>query len=313
MKLNHDWNTTLDGKQVQRWSERIGFNAVLRRQTQLIAFEKNDVLPPCKANEPDILVVGLDGGRVQTTLKNQDQTRWREDKVATVTSYIAGTKTHDGQPQKLVSTHLATMEDAPTFGRLARLEAERRGIRHAMQVIVMGDGATWIDTIAQKHFPHAQRIVDWYHAAEHLYEAARAAYVDDEAKSNETAERWKSMLWEGQFDALMEQLQGQCERLGEPPEGAPATDPREVLRKAVGYFGSRRDRMDYPSYRARGWPIGSGVTESGVKLYNKRVKGTEQFWTIQGVESILQLRSEWLNDPEGLHHRLWPTPNRLAA
>jgi hypothetical protein len=153
-------------------------------------------------------------------------------------------KTHDGQPQKLVSTHLAT--------------------------------------------------------------------VDDEAKSNETAERWK-MLREGQFEALMEQLQGQCERLGEPPEGAPATDPREVLRKEVGYFGSRRDRMDYPSHRARGWPIGSGVTESGVKLYNKRVKGTEQFWTIQGVESILQLRSEWLNDPEALHHRLWPTPNRLAA
>jgi hypothetical protein len=55
------------------------------------------------------------------------------------------------------------------------------------------------------------------------------------------------------------------------------------------------------------------VTESGVKLYNKRVKGAEQFWTIQGVESILQLRSEWLNDPEALHHRLWPTPNRLAA
>ena len=28
LKLNHDWGTTLDGKQVQRWSERIGANAV---------------------------------------------------------------------------------------------------------------------------------------------------------------------------------------------------------------------------------------------------------------------------------------------
>ena len=50
-----------------------------------------------------------------------------------------------------------------------------------------------------------------------------------------------------------------------------------------------------------------------MKLYNKRVKGTEQFWNINGAEAILQLRSEWLNDPEGLHHRLWPTPHKQAA
>ena len=42
--------------------------------------------------------------------------------------------------------------------------------------------------------------------------------------------------------------------------------------------------MDYPRYRAKGWPVGSGVTEAGVKQFNKRVKGTEQFWTEEGVE-----------------------------
>jgi hypothetical protein len=31
-----------------------------------------------------------------------------------------------------------------------------------------------------------------------------------------------------------------------------------------------------PAYRAKGWPIGSGVTESGVRRFNKRVKGTER-------------------------------------
>lgn len=313
LKINHDWGTQLDGKQIQRWSRRIGDNAVSRQEKELELLEKKNLLPASKANEHEILVVGMDGGRVQTRLKNEDGTRWREDKVATVTSYVSGRNSGDGEPQKLVSSHLATMQGSAKFGRLARLEAERRGIRKAQQVIVMGDGATWIDTLACDHFPSAVRIVDWYHAAEHLHEAAKAVYPLEEARSHALAEQWKGQLWEGRFDELLCGLRGECERAGPPPKEATDNDPRQVLRKTLGYFESRRDRMDYPRYRAAGWPIGSGVTESGVKLYNKRVKGTEQFWNIEGAEAILRLRSEWLNDSQDLHHRLWPPPTRKAA
>jgi hypothetical protein len=314
-KLNHDWGTTLDGKQVQRWSERIGDGAVRRRDHAVQRMHKG-MLPRCPANEHALLVIGLDGGRVQTRLKNQDGSRWREDKVVTVTSYLRGQENADGErsePTKLVSSYLATMRDASTFGALARLEAERRGIRQAERVIVMGDGASWIDTIAGEQFPHAVRIVDWYHAAEHLHGASKAARPLQETESSTLADQWKTLLWEGQFDALLSALHEEATRAGEPPPDASAADPRQVLRRTVNYFASRRDQMDYPRYRAEGWPIGSGVTESGVKLYNKRVKGTEQFWNLSGVESILQLRSEWLTDPEDLHHRLWPPPARQAA
>lgn len=314
MKLNHDWSTVLDGKQIQRWSERIGARAVARREAALAALEDQDVRPPCKANEHALLVIGMDGGRVQKRRKNADGTRWSEDKVLTVTSFIPGDGTDDGPgPQKLLSSYLATMQGVEKFGRLARLEAERRGVRDAGQVVLLGDGATWIDGVAQKHFPRAARIVDWYHAAEHLHATARAAHPDDESRSSECAEGLKSMLWEGKFDALMSELDAMSARAGEPPKDASPTDPREVLRTTPGYFRRRRGQMDYPAYRKRGWPIGSGITESGVKLFNKRVKGTEQFWSTEGAESILELRSQWLNDPSDLHHRLWPAPTRSAA
>jgi hypothetical protein len=313
LKLNLDWGTTLDGKQVQRWSERIGDHAVDRREQQLQELEQDNILPPCKANEHQVLVVGLDGGRVQTRLKNEDGTRYREDKVATVTSYISGENTTDHQPQKLVSSHLATMEPVGKFGRLARLEAERRGIRNAQQVIVMGDGAAWIDGVADRHFPAAVRIVDWYHATEYLHAAAKAVHLNNPADAKALSTDWKNKLWEGQFDSLMSSLREKAEKLGAPPDDASANDPREILRKTTGYFENHRQQMDYPHYRSQGWPIGSGVTESGVKLYNKRVKGTEQFWNFNGAEAILQLRSEWLNEPTGLHHRLWPTLKKVAA
>ena len=37
-----------------------------------------------------------------------------------------------------------------------------------------------------------------------------------------------------------------------------------------------------------------------IKLYNRRVKGTEKFWSEEGAEAILQLRSDYLNETEPL-------------
>ena len=37
-----------------------------------------------------------------------------------------------------------------------------------------------------------------------------------------------------------------------------------------------------------------------VKRFNRRVKGTEKFWSAEGAESILQLRADYLSDDEPL-------------
>jgi len=66
----------------------------------------------------------------------------------------------------------------------------------------------------------------------------------------------------------------------------------------IGYFEKQRRHMDSLTYRRKGWPIGSGVTESAVKQFNQRVKGTEQFWGEPGVESILSLRALWLSQDD---------------
>ena len=72
--------------------------------------------------------------------------------------------------------------------------------------------------------------------------------------------------------------------------------------------------MNCPEYRRRGWPIGSGVTESGVKRTNKRVKGAEQFWHESNVEAILALRCLWLSeDQRWQHYWLGPRDQRQAA
>ncbi|MCC6580328.1 MAG: hypothetical protein IT440_07780 [Phycisphaeraceae bacterium] len=104
------------------------------------------------------------------------------------------------------------------------------------------------------------------------------------------------------------------QQAGPPLESDAANHPRKVLAQCLGYVEKHRDQMDYPKYRAKGWPTGSGITESGVKLYGKRVKGSEQFWNVPGAEAILALRSKWLSEDEASQHYWlgWP-PQAVAA
>ena len=175
LALNEDWGTHLDGKQVQRWAEALGQTVTIQRDRQVQAFERG-VRPEGPANAATLLVIGMDGGRVQTREKQgENGSRWREDKVCSITSYLPGDGTRAHPPKALVTTYVATMGDTQAFGKLVRLEAERRGLRQAETVLVMGDGGNWIDPLNERECLADQRVVDYYHASEHLYEAGRAA------------------------------------------------------------------------------------------------------------------------------------------
>lgn len=311
--LNIDWGTDYDGKQIQRWGEARGKTLVEQREAELQAY-KNGKLPITKQNEHELLVIGMDGGRVQTREKNAETgSRWKENKVLTVTSCLKG----DGKekpPQKLVTTFYATMEDAHVFGEFARLHAEKRGIRNAVEVIGIHDGGNWIDPLWEKHFGCHPRILDYYHAAEHLHEAAKAAHPADATAAKILGNDLVTLLWDGKSEDLLTKLRELSAQVGEPVEGDPPTHPRRILSQKIGYFQTHQKQIDYPTYRAKGWPIGSGITESGVKLYGKRVKGTEQFWNATGAEAIMALRSKWLSeDEESKHYWLGRVSNRKVA
>lgn len=294
--LSIDWGRALDGKQVQRWAEAMGQQVLQRQEKQLLALEQGQ-LPACRKNQTPLLVIGMDGGRVQTRDKDPDSgSRWREDKVLTVSSCLPGKK--GKPPQKLVTTRVATMGDAREFGQLCRLEAERRGLRQAVEVVVIGDGGGWIDTIASVQFPRQLRIIDFFHASERLHECGRAVFGGSTPRAQAQGEYLSKQLRRGKLEEVLSQLQQWSQNAGPPLPSDPPNSPRRVLAGNVGYFQRHGGQMDYPRYRRLGYPIGSGITESGVKQFNKRVKGTEQFWNQQGVEPILALRGLWISEDQ---------------
>lgn len=65
-----------------------------------------------------------------------------------------------------------------------------------------------------------------------------------------------------------------------------SAEVREELRKLIGYFENNRHRTDYPSYRQKGWDIGSGPTEAGCKIIGERLKGSGMRWVKDGAATV---------------------------
>src|SRR6185312_4711501 len=170
----------LHAEQVRRWGEALGASVVARRDAEVEDYHRG-LRPASPANAVPLLVIGLDGGRYQGREKDQETgSRWREEKVLTVSSYIPGDGISQEQggraPKKLVTTQVATAQSVREFGPLARVEAERRGLRQAEEVIALGDGGNWIDPLLTALFHVLARIIDWFHASEHLWDCAKAVY-----------------------------------------------------------------------------------------------------------------------------------------
>jgi hypothetical protein len=67
---------------------------------------------------------------------------------------------------------------------------------------------------------------------------------------------------------------------------------REAHTEAVRYIGNNVHRMDYPSYRARSWHIGSGTGASACKtVVGRRLKLAGMRWREYGTDTVCHLRA----------------------
>ena len=113
--------------------------------------------------------------------------------------------------------------------------------------------------------------MDYAHASEHVYEAAKAIYPEHVGRQQALGQKLEKLLWKGRAAGVAKVLQGWAGRLGPAQEQDPPNHPRRTVAQHATYFARHVQHMNYPAFRQRGWPIGSGVTEAAVKQFNKRV------------------------------------------
>jgi hypothetical protein len=177
------------------------------------------------------------------------------------------------------------------LGRQLRREAEAVGIMNAEQQIALSDGGSGLEAMLRKFFPNATVILDFWHAKEHLVELAQALHAHDEPARKQWLDDWCHQLKHEGGRVVLARLESLD--IAAQPEAV-----RAVHRQQVTYFHNQVHRMDYPTYVANGWQIGSGPVESACKtVVGNRLKGGGMRWGEPGADAVCRLRAAYLSDP----------------
>lgn len=89
-----------------------------------------------------------------------------------------------------------------------------------------------------------------------------------------------------------EKAEGRMLDVWEKWNWSPSKASSSVREEVLGYFRNPSHRMDYPSYEANGWFIGSGAIESACKtVVNARLKGTGMRWSESGSHALCHVRA----------------------
>jgi hypothetical protein len=216
------------------------------------------------------------------------------------------------KPQRLLRTVISSMKNSTQFGQQMSREAKRRRFDEADRKAYVADGLTCNWSIHAKHFRDYVPILDFTHAVSYLFTASLACLGKSEQAWLAYA-RWMRAAWQGNVAEVIEELKTHQGRIGTPPPDASEDDPREQLRRVIGYLENNRSRMRYHEYRQAGLPTTSAWMESAVKEMNYRIKGTEMFWNNPaGAEAILQIRSAALSDDDRLVRLLTNRPGQAT-
>ncbi len=258
----------------------------LRRQQEERRKESwQQTAPPAseQAEPPERLYISMDGTKIHLTRG------WSEIRLGAVYETEA-VRQKDGSvvPRTVRPTYLPFRGDVEAFGQLVYLEAARRGLEDAGEVIILGDGAEWIWRQARHICPEAVCIVDWWHATEHLWEAAKALFGEGSVAAQEWERAREAELWDGQVEKVLAALR----------QALPTAtgDALQAVQEEITYFTNQRNRMRYDEYRASGYQIGSGTVESACKrVIGQRLKQAGMIWSEPQALAVASIRAALLD------------------
>lgn len=273
-------------RRVAQWGEKIKVLEAAR-QTAANALPARGSVAPAPQRLSKDMGTSMDGIKINVRGEG-----WKELKVGCVFD-IEMRPELDAKTEEMVehahavnNSYTAYLGEPVPFGCALWAEACRREMPRARDSVVLGDGAPWIWNLAGEHFASSRQVVDWYHATEHLYKAAHLAYNQGSAEAIRWAKGMETPLYQGhawKVSAALRALAKRHRRVA------------KELRTEAGYFEHNQRRMQYLEMREEGFPIGSGMVESGGKQFRARLAGAGMRWSRDMVERVIPVRAAILS------------------
>jgi hypothetical protein len=218
---------------------------------------------------------------------------WKEFKVVYFYS-------EDMRRQHVTFTH----RNHEAAGKLLRREADRLRFSEASQRVAVVDGAVWIRDQMQLHLAELDGLgLDFYHLSENVHRARRKVFGEDSVEGRAWADELMHVFKHDGYGRAWERLVQWRAKLARPPK-------RKAADRLLKYVSLRQEMIRYPAFRARGWQIGSGPTESQCKLCTKRLKGHGRRWDRPNASAVAALDTL---DRSGQWQKFWPSASPAAT
>jgi hypothetical protein len=268
-------NVVVSDETIRVWTIGAGHAAAALEAVALADLER--CLPDAPRG-PAVQHLSVDGAMVGLC----DGT-WAEVRTLALGTVTPPTLRTTGDPVTADLSYFARLSDAQSFGRLATVETHRRGTPTAGTVVGVVDGAPWCQGFLDLHRHDAVRILDFAHAVGYLADAAEARFPAEPVRAQTWLRAQRQDLRDGDADTVIARLAAWL--ADDPPAQAGA------IGTAHGYLASRREQVRYATFRAAGYPIGSGIVESANKLIvEARLKGRGMHWARVNVNPLVCLR-----------------------
>jgi len=243
------------------------------------------------------LYIQTDGAALNTRLKDDSGSTWRENKLGLVFSSkdIRYWTDHKGdrQHQILRREYISYVGSVSEFKKHLLACSLRNGYGQFKETVLLSDGATWTRGMVDEIFPDVQQILDFYHLCENVYTFAKALFNMDESKYLPWAKDTCAYLKKSQYDLVLREL-------------IPYKDekPNNCTVNLYGYITNNIKNIDYATYLNKGYFIGSGAIESGNKIIlQDRLKRAGMRWNTKTAQAMLTLKAKaesdtWFRDVE---------------
>ena len=231
-------------------------------------------------NRKGVLYVMTDGAAVNTRIKDEKGSTWRENKTVIAFTDKDMIKRKDGNHIITKKEYAAFIGSAEHFRGYVLNTAINAGYGKVHEVVVIGDGAAWIRNMGSELFPEAVQILDLYHLKENIYSYAKHKYANNEKEYVPWAEIFIDKIEKGNISEAL-QLIPEQEKL-----------PANVVNLRT-YINNNIDRIDYSKYKENGYFVGSGAIESANKvILQRRLKQAGMRWSVPGAQDVLSLRAK---------------------
>jgi len=275
-------STTTVWRQANVWGEQLKHQEEIQ-QAIATALPSREQIVPGEAKTQQRLGASLDGAMLPVRKEG-----WKEVKIGSVfkTELHPMKDKATGEMIDLAravnTTYVAHLGGPREFAQALWAEARQQQWSRATDTIVVADGAAWIWNIVEEHFYDSVQAIDWYHASEHLAQAASLIYGEGTPQAQAWRKEYEQVLFEGHAEQITKRL-----------EQVARNKPKLAgdLRREAGYFREHQRRMNYLELREEGYPIGSGTVESGCKQFKARFAAAGMRWNRSHLENLLPIRA----------------------